>query len=329
MVQGAGGSDEASREPWENQLPRAFDSHFHLDRTALACWGEGSVSTATVEAVLEHCTNEQPGILVDLVGAVAVYCDPNCYPRSLPPHPQWRWAVGIHPKKVSLPSPLKYTQMCALAALEHVSFGVMGLDWSKPGQDHSLQEDVLQSVLGFVRTDQVLILHHRGLGKEMGVYARGLELVKRHCSRLQPIHLHCFTGGRSEVHMWLDSFPGSYFGYTGLVARFDRNQRDGLESVRRDRLLLETDSPHLQVGDLPGGVNTLRWIGDVGLAASKQLGGDALTLLTRTAENASSVSLIQTVHPAGFSLVFPDPPDPEAEDGYRLLPPVGAPRSFP
>jgi TatD DNase family protein len=286
MVQGAGGSDEASREPWGIQLPRAFDSHFHLDRTASACWGNSSVSTATVEAVLAHCTNEQPGIPVDLVGAVAVYCDPKWYPSSLPPHPQWRWAVGIHPKKVSLLSPAKRRQMCELIALEHVSCGEVGLDWSIPGQDRLLQEKVLQSVLCLVRTDQVLILHLRGPAKEMGVYSRGLELVKLHCPSSQPIHLHCFAGGRSEVRMWLESFPGSYFGYTGLVARFNQNQCDGLKSVPKDRLLLETDSPHLPVGELPGGVNTPRWIGDVGLAASRQLGGDALTLLTRTAENA-------------------------------------------
>ncbi len=41
------------------------------------------------------------------------------------------------------------------------------------------------------------------------------------------------------------AYPNCYVGFTGLVQRFDRMQRDTLKQVRADRLLVETDSPYL------------------------------------------------------------------------------------
>ena len=41
------------------------------------------------------------------------------------------------------------------------------------------------------------------------------------------------------------SFERVYFGFTALVETFDEEQKDAMRAIPLDRLLLETDSPHL------------------------------------------------------------------------------------
>jgi Tat protein secretion system quality control protein TatD with DNase activity len=70
---------------------------------------------------------------------------------------------------------------------------------------------------------------------------------------LQGIHLLCFHGDSVTVKLWLNSYPGTYFGFTMMVKGFGDRKRLGLKSVPGNRLLLESDSPHLP--DVAGSVN--------------------------------------------------------------------------
>jgi Tat protein secretion system quality control protein TatD with DNase activity len=70
---------------------------------------------------------------------------------------------------------------------------------------------------------------------------------------LQGIHIHCFHGDSVTVKLWLNSYPGTYFGFTMMVKGFGERQRLGLKSVPCNRLLLESKSPHLP--DVAGSVN--------------------------------------------------------------------------
>jgi TatD DNase family protein len=58
-----------------------------------------------------------------------------------------------------------------------------------------------------------------------------------------PIHVHCFTGTRSDCDLWLSKFPNCYFGFTSKL------QNHSLQEVARvidpSRLLLESDAPFL------------------------------------------------------------------------------------
>ena len=70
---------------------------------------------------------------------------------------------------------------------------------------------------------------------------------------LQGIHLHCFHGNSVTVKLWLNSYPGTYFGFTMKMKRFEDRQRLGLKSVPGNRFLLEFDSPRLP--EVAGSVN--------------------------------------------------------------------------
>lgn len=52
------------------------------------------------------------------------------------------------------------------------------------------------------------------------------------------------TGKSEFVAAWLSKFPRTYFGVTAAAKTYDAHQLDGLMSIPRDRLLLESDSPY-------------------------------------------------------------------------------------
>jgi TatD DNase family protein len=97
-------------------------------------------------------------------------------------------------------------------------------------------------------------------------------------TRKQPIHLHCFAGDPEQVSEWLKSYPNTYFGFTGLAKTFDSVQIAALNTVPRDKLLIETDSPYLSVHS---GINTPAHIGEVASVIAGHLGlsvGEVLSI---------------------------------------------------
>ena len=77
---------QATRRP-KRQSPRrnqplvlqqgAFDSHFHLDRTARELWGLREVSTVTLDDILREPLVPAPNNPVTLIGGVIVFCYPG------------------------------------------------------------------------------------------------------------------------------------------------------------------------------------------------------------------------------------------------------------
>jgi Tat protein secretion system quality control protein TatD with DNase activity len=59
--------------------------------------------------------------------------------------------------------------------------------------------------------------------------------------------------GTRPVKLWLDAYPGTYFGFSSMVKGYGDRQRGGRRVVRGNRLLLESDSPHLP--DVAGSIN--------------------------------------------------------------------------
>ena len=63
-----------------------------------------------------------------------------------------------------------------------------------------------------------------------------------------PLQLHCFHGGPEEVRQWLATRRMVYFSVGGAIVSASRTQIEGLQSIPRERLLLETDSPYFPMG---------------------------------------------------------------------------------
>lgn len=86
----------------------------------------------------------------------------------------------------------------------------MGLDQTSQSHTWGRQEEVLQKVLKFPTTDQIVMLHLRG-GRDdpygSDVHGHALRIVRAVQPPTQVEHLHGFTGKAADVAAWLADFP--------------------------------------------------------------------------------------------------------------------------
>ena len=261
----------------------AIDSHFHPDRTARKLGVSMNIPTVVATNV-----GPEPKNRVELVGGVAVFCDPETYPAQFPLVPGFGCAVGFHPRHAQTFNLQVLNRMDHLLRMPNVvALGEVGLDRVHgTAEDWDAQERALVAILELCPPKTPLVLHVRDQdphGAE--VNARCLQLVKENVAPTQKIHLHCFTGTVEQVINWTSSFSRCYFGFTGLTAGFDPHQVAALKRVPEDRILLETDSPYLRTGNrqLP---HTPIYIGEVARVVASQRGCSIRTLLQQSTENA-------------------------------------------
>ncbi|XP_013398409.1 uncharacterized protein LOC106164908 isoform X2 [Lingula anatina] len=235
---------------------QAFDSHFHLDRTLQAY---NLPSNGTLENLREKVPVPE-GKEVNLVGSVAVYCDPERYPTrsALLTKPEnMHIAIGFHPKK-AIQSPALREQYLkdfrTLVKDSHVqAIGEVGLDFSESSHVWQDQEDLLNDLLPSVVDSKVLVLHCRGMGSGDCVYAirHLLSILQRNnIPEHQPIHFHCFTGSKQLMEMWLRVYYNTYFGFTRLVNTFNKSQLEAVKAVPECKLLLESDAPYFHAQNI-------------------------------------------------------------------------------
>ncbi|XP_071099090.1 uncharacterized metal-dependent hydrolase YcfH-like [Haliotis cracherodii] len=169
--------------------------------------------------------------------------------------PKWKVAVGVHPKHAG---DFDHQQLGQLVDLLTSSpnvraLGEVGLDRTTPSHTWARQEEVLRKVITIPTDDQILMLHLRG----------------------------------SKGDPYGSDVQGTYFSVNSLVKGFDRWQKEGLRSIPQNRLLLETDSPHLSPGG--GGINTSHRIGDVAMLVAQARGVPVEEVLRCSTSNARAI----------------------------------------
>jgi TatD DNase family protein len=152
--------------------------------------------------------------------------------------------AGVHPHHARECGPDTVPALRALARHPRVlAVGECGLDFNRNYSPHPDQEKWFVAQLELaLEAGKPLFLHSRD------AHPRFAEILRSHGVR--DAVAHCFTGGREELHAYLDL--GLYIGITGWICD-ERRGRHLIELVRdipRDRLLLETDAPYLTPRDL-------------------------------------------------------------------------------
>ncbi|XP_069114375.1 uncharacterized metal-dependent hydrolase YcfH-like [Argopecten irradians] len=244
----AGASDSKGEMDGFQQVMFAFDSHFHLDRLRNKLQLN---SRAVVSDIVTRLPETSAEVRVEVAGAVAVYCDPSTYPEEeeiqLLRQENVRVVVGIHPKKYLTAEDLDRLKVL-LTVPGVVGLGEVGIDHTvQPPEHWYYQERQLKSLLQFLPSDKVLVLHIRGTrGDKAGVeaYMRCLDILEARVDRHQKIQLHCFTGTAHVVECWRIGFPNTHFSFSGIMAQFSEEQKEGLRSIPKENLLIETDAPY-------------------------------------------------------------------------------------
>ena len=184
-----------------------YDAHFHPDRL--------SKRTSKFRAGEPLAPGRMPDRRILLAGGVMNFCDPHeflspQFERSLDKDSKFKMAVGIHPKKAHVYSDRQWNAFLRL--LNHprvVGVSEVGLDFSVDSAHWRAQEDLFRRILGLGTNGFVLVMHLRGAQTDpLGsvIYRLSHRLLRRHCSRYQRIHLHCFSGEERTVRAWLEDF---------------------------------------------------------------------------------------------------------------------------
>ncbi|XP_060560195.1 uncharacterized metal-dependent hydrolase HI_0454-like [Ruditapes philippinarum] len=204
-------------------VPKAFDSHCHLDRTG----GNMALSIPSLAAV---CAGKARGdeFEVKVTGAATICCVPDNYPSDSLIQ---SWVdegivvvCGIHPKADVTDKRLERLAKI----LENPNVAGLG----EVGVDHTIKPDTwsnrilgLERVLNLLKPEHILLLHARSM-LEVGDEAI-LSLMYQLAS--QP------------------KFPNTYFGFTSMVRLFKPSNPDQIAAVcdiQPSRMLLETDAPY-------------------------------------------------------------------------------------
>ena len=189
----------------EAGVPIGIDSHFHLDRSAKML----HLRNVTPDALIRTKVGKLPPFPVNIVGGVAIYCDPDNYPEVLLSAPGYKFGVGVHPRKVKDLTLQREDQLRSL--LNHPSvaaLGEIGLDLSEDKETWDLQEATFTRVLSYNQTWRPCVLHLRDptdphVGK---LSSKCLQIMKENCAPNQKMHLHCFTGNINQVISWSQTF---------------------------------------------------------------------------------------------------------------------------
>ena len=277
---------EDSNIQQDYDIPYVIDSHFHADRMRRKL-GDYNEKWSIEDLISRASTVEYER--TQLIGGVTVYCDPKYYPRVPTTSTIWKVAVGVHPRHAMEFSEADYTNLESLILSPHVhALGEVGLDRTEPEHSWRRQEEVLIDVLRFNSLRKPLVLHVRGSRSDFraaDVHARCRDILKDYCAPAQPIHLHCYTGDLEQARSWVRDFPYCFFGFTAKVKEFRGPQIEALKKVPLDRILLETDSPHLP--PFQGlRVNSPVYVGEIAKMIARHVDASAKEILQASVENA-------------------------------------------
>jgi TatD DNase family protein len=127
-----------------------------------------------------------------------------------------------------------------LAALEQVvAIGECGLDFNRDFSPRPQQEKWFEAQVALAEELQMpLFLHERDADQR---FSEILTAVRKSV----PAVVHCFTGSRESLKMYLDM--GLHIGITGWICDERRGEplRELVREIPLDQLMIETDAPFL------------------------------------------------------------------------------------
>ena len=195
--------------------------------------------------------------------------------------------AGVHPHHARDCGPATIGELRELAKHPRVvAIGECGLDFNRNYSPHPDQEKwfIAQIELA-LELGRPLFLHSRD------AHPRFAQILRHH--QVKQAVAHCFTGGKEELHAYLDL--GLSIGITGWICD-ERRGTHLLQLVREipaDRLLLETDSPYLTPRDMRPQPKARRnepaFLAHIARTVARALGQPVEEVAAQTTRNAQTL----------------------------------------
>ena len=122
----------------------------------------------------------------------------------------------------------------------------MGLDYQHSSSERAYQRKTLKTFLQeYGALHSRAVIHCRD-GRETGEALKDLLPILRRClPRKYSVYVHHFTGSLEDVATWQSAFEDVFFGIPGKFMHTDLRLANAFLKVPLDRLLLESDAPHV------------------------------------------------------------------------------------
>lgn len=191
-------------------------------------------------------------------------------------------AVGIHPHDAVTADYDKYERLATLSSSQKVvAIGEIGLDYHYDLSPRAIQKGAFREQIELADTLGLpIVLHIREAYED----ARQILFEsKRYINN--GLLLHCYSGSKEFVKVFgeLDA----YFAFGGAITFNNaRHNIEALQTVPRDRLLLETDCPYMTPVPHRGKTNRPEYIGLVAKRAAEVLNIEEEEIEKITSDNA-------------------------------------------
>lgn len=174
--------------------------------------------------------------------------------------------VGMHPQCAPNFTKNDIEEIAKLAKSDKVvAIGEIGLDYHYD-YEKSLQKSLLiQQILIADSLQLPVVLHLRDAYLDMESI---LNEYKNHLKN--GVLLHCYSGSREMIDRF--TFLDPYYAFGGAITFKNNNRADVIRAVKKDRLLIETDSPYLTPVPHRGKVNTPNFLKFVAERMADDLG---------------------------------------------------------
>jgi len=159
---------------------------------------------------------------------------------------------GIHPHEAKDYNNLSVDEIKKNLSKDEkiIGIGETGLDFYYKHSNIELQKkSFLKHIQASQETSKTLIVHSREAEKDM------YDILSSEIKNKEfKILMHCFTGSKNFAHKLLDI--GCYFSASGIIT-FKKNNdlTETFQSIPKDKILVETDSPYLSPEPLRGKTN--------------------------------------------------------------------------
>ena len=231
-----------------------WDSHCHLDFLARKLSRKTNVGANILQKSLQM---DGQGLKDKFGGCIANFCDP------------WDWTqgargdkvsslieecisdervfltLGCHPHFADKLDEAAINQLRRLAGSlrgQVVAIGECGLDTSPKNKvPLQVQKRAFAAQVELaLDLNLPLVLHIRGAEEEARQVLRKKEVPSD-----WPMHYHCFNSSVEQAEQWLQDYPASKIGLTGLVTFPNAKQvHEVARHVPLEKILLETDAPY-------------------------------------------------------------------------------------
>ncbi len=174
--------------------------------------------------------------------------------------------VGLHPEFAERATDNDIEELRLLAQNDKVvAIGEIGLDYHYD-YDKTAQKSLLIKQILLADTLQLpVVIHLRDAYQDMeSVFTKYKDYIKN------VVLLHCYSGSKEMIDRF--AFLDPYYAFGGSITFKNNNRAEVIRAVKKDRLLLETDSPYLTPVPFRGKTNNPNYLKYIAERMAQDLG---------------------------------------------------------